>query len=127
VRLYTWRRTGLADEVGSDAIPDAAGGEGGHGAAKPEGVIHRYVFNQINIRLFSSIILHRCPRRQQKRTGLGRIKLSADHSFENAIYLFCPPVSKTFNQVTRWCLAGLMSRRWVFLGTIGIGVARQGI
>jgi hypothetical protein len=31
VRLYTWRRTGLADEVGSDAIPDAAGGEGGHG------------------------------------------------------------------------------------------------
>ena len=25
VRLYTWRRTGLADEFGSDAIPDAAG------------------------------------------------------------------------------------------------------
>jgi hypothetical protein len=25
VRLYTWRRTGLADEVRSDAIPDAAG------------------------------------------------------------------------------------------------------
>ena len=24
---------GLADEVGSDAIPDATGGEGGHGAA----------------------------------------------------------------------------------------------
>jgi hypothetical protein len=42
VRLYTWRRTGLADEVRSDAIPDAAGGEGGHGAAKPEGVIHRF-------------------------------------------------------------------------------------
>jgi hypothetical protein len=33
---------GLADEVGSDAILDAAGGEGGHGAAKPHGVIHRY-------------------------------------------------------------------------------------
>jgi len=33
VRLYTWRGTGLADEVGSDAIPHAAGGEGGHGAA----------------------------------------------------------------------------------------------
>jgi hypothetical protein len=45
VRLYTWRRTGLADEVGSDAIPDTAGGEGSHGAAKPHGVIHRYVFN----------------------------------------------------------------------------------
>jgi hypothetical protein len=45
VRLYTWCRTGLADEVESDAIPDAAGGEGGLGAAKPEGVIHRYVFN----------------------------------------------------------------------------------
>ena len=42
VRLYTRRRTGLADEVGSDAIPEAAGGEGGHGAAKPDGVIHRY-------------------------------------------------------------------------------------
>jgi hypothetical protein len=26
---------------GSDAIPDAAGGEGGHGAAKPDGVIQR--------------------------------------------------------------------------------------
>ena len=32
---------GLADEVRSDAIPDAAGGEGGHGAAKPDPVIHR--------------------------------------------------------------------------------------
>jgi hypothetical protein len=37
----------LADEVRSDAIPDAAGGEGGHGAAKPDGVIHRYVFNRL--------------------------------------------------------------------------------
>jgi hypothetical protein len=36
----------LADEVRSDAIPDAAGGEGGHGAAKPDGVIYRYVFNR---------------------------------------------------------------------------------
>jgi hypothetical protein len=26
-RLYSWRSTGLADEVGSDVIPDAAGGE----------------------------------------------------------------------------------------------------
>jgi hypothetical protein len=38
VRLYTWRRTGLADEVRSDAIPDVTGGEGGHGAAKPDGI-----------------------------------------------------------------------------------------
>ena len=37
------KRAGLADEVGSDAMPEAAGGEGGHGAAKPNGVIHRYV------------------------------------------------------------------------------------
>ena len=42
--FITWRRTGLADEVGSDAIPDAAGGEGGHGAAIPDGVNHSYVF-----------------------------------------------------------------------------------
>jgi hypothetical protein len=47
VRLYTWRRTGLADEVGCDAIPDAAGGEGGHGAAKPDGAIHRYVYYRL--------------------------------------------------------------------------------
>ena len=45
-RLYTWPRVGLADEAGSDAIPDAAGGEGGHGAAKPDGVIHRYRENR---------------------------------------------------------------------------------
>jgi hypothetical protein len=32
-RLYSWPRVGLADEASSDAIPDAAGGEGGHGAA----------------------------------------------------------------------------------------------
>ena len=44
MRLYTWQRTVLADEVGSDAIPDAVGGEAGHGAAKPDGVIHRYVY-----------------------------------------------------------------------------------
>jgi hypothetical protein len=45
-RLYTWPRVEVADEARSDAIPDAAGGEGGHGAAKPEGVIHRYIFNK---------------------------------------------------------------------------------
>ena len=35
-------KAGLADEVGSDAIPDAVGGEEGHRAAKPHVVIHRY-------------------------------------------------------------------------------------
>jgi hypothetical protein len=30
----------------SDTIPEAAGGEGGHGAAKPDGVIHRYLLPQ---------------------------------------------------------------------------------
>ena len=39
-------KVGLADEAGADAMPDAAGGEGGHGAAKPEGVIHRNIRNQ---------------------------------------------------------------------------------
>ena len=46
-RLYTWPRVGLADEASSDAIPEAAGGEGGHGAAKPHGVIHRYRENLV--------------------------------------------------------------------------------
>ena len=44
----SWRRAGLADKVGSDAIPDAAGGEAGHGAAKLDPVIHRYVFYLIH-------------------------------------------------------------------------------
>jgi hypothetical protein len=46
---------GLADEASSDAIPEAAGGEGGHGAAKPHGVIHRYLFNQPIFRNFSRL------------------------------------------------------------------------
>jgi hypothetical protein len=33
-------------EVRSDAIPGVAGGEGGHGAANPDSVIHRCIFNQ---------------------------------------------------------------------------------
>jgi hypothetical protein len=39
--LYTWPRVGLADEAGSDAIPNAADGEGGHGAATPDVATHR--------------------------------------------------------------------------------------
>jgi hypothetical protein len=45
VHLYTW----LADEGGSDAMPDAASGEGGRGAAKLERVIHRHLFNRYRI------------------------------------------------------------------------------
>jgi hypothetical protein len=30
-----------ARQVGCDAMPDAAGGEGGH-VAKPQGVVHKY-------------------------------------------------------------------------------------
>ena len=41
-RLYIWPRVGVADEAGSDTIPDAAGGEGGHGVTKLDPVIHRY-------------------------------------------------------------------------------------
>ena len=40
VRLYTWRRTGLADEVRSDAIPDAA---------KADRVIQRSISNRISL------------------------------------------------------------------------------
>jgi hypothetical protein len=36
------RGIALADGARADAIPNAAGGEGGHGAAKPEGIIHGY-------------------------------------------------------------------------------------
>ena len=38
------QRVGLADGARADAMPETAGGEGGSGAAKPDGVIHRYVF-----------------------------------------------------------------------------------
>ena len=38
------RGVGLVDEASSDTIPDAAGGEGSHGAPKPDRVIHRCIF-----------------------------------------------------------------------------------
>jgi hypothetical protein len=44
--FITCQRIGLADRARADAIPNAAGGEGGHEAAKPNGVIHRYLFNR---------------------------------------------------------------------------------
>ena len=34
----------MADEATSDAMPEAAGGEGGHGAAKLDPLIHSYGF-----------------------------------------------------------------------------------
>jgi hypothetical protein len=37
VRLYTWRSAGLADEVGFDAMPDAAGGEAVTGSLNRKG------------------------------------------------------------------------------------------
>jgi hypothetical protein len=40
---------GLADEARSDAIPEAAGGVGGHGAAKLDSVIHRYRIYRIMV------------------------------------------------------------------------------
>jgi hypothetical protein len=46
VRLYTWRRVRLTDEVGTDAMADAADDEGDHWVARPEGVIHRYIFKR---------------------------------------------------------------------------------
>jgi hypothetical protein len=42
--LYTQQSFGLADLAGSECL-DAVGGEGGHEAAKPEGVIHRHAVN----------------------------------------------------------------------------------
>jgi hypothetical protein len=37
----TCQRIGLADGARADAIPNAAGGEGGHGAATPDVATHR--------------------------------------------------------------------------------------
>ena len=39
--FITCQRIGLADGARADAIPNAAGGEGGHGAANPDPVIHK--------------------------------------------------------------------------------------
>jgi hypothetical protein len=53
--FITCQRIGLADRARADAIPNAAGGEGGHEAAKPNGVIHRYLFNRQ-----VALVLHHC-------------------------------------------------------------------
>jgi hypothetical protein len=44
--FITCQRVGLADGAHADTIPNVAGGEGGHGAAKLDGVIHRYCVNR---------------------------------------------------------------------------------
>ena len=46
----TWPRVGVADEAGSDTIPNAAGGEGGHGVAKLDPVIHRHILKCYRIK-----------------------------------------------------------------------------
>jgi hypothetical protein len=40
--FITCQRIGLADGARPDAIPNAAGGEGGHGTATPDGATHTY-------------------------------------------------------------------------------------
>ena len=47
-------RVGLADEAGSDAMPDAAGGEGGHG---PLHQMWQFTGTQIATRITSN---HKC-------------------------------------------------------------------
>jgi hypothetical protein len=43
VHLYTWRSAGLADEIGFNAMLDAAGGEGDHGPPNHKGVVHSQI------------------------------------------------------------------------------------
>jgi hypothetical protein len=40
--FITCQRISLADGARRDAIPNAAGGDGGDGAANPDPVVHRY-------------------------------------------------------------------------------------
>ena len=50
----------MADEAGSHIRSDAAGDEAGHGAAKLDPIIHRYVFYQLKApRGVSSQVLRR--------------------------------------------------------------------
>jgi hypothetical protein len=53
--FITCQRVGLADGAHADAIPNVAGGEGGHGAAKLDGVIHRYCVNRLEVNLSYNI------------------------------------------------------------------------
>jgi hypothetical protein len=58
--FITCQRIGLADGARADAVPNAAGGEGGHGAAKRDPVIHRCCV--------------RTPERQSRSIDMIRIK-----------------------------------------------------
>jgi len=61
-------------------VAEAAGGEGGHGAAKPHGVIHRYIFNTIQrLQVISCLkIMH--------KTRLHKGRLTANDSSVNVIF-----------------------------------------
>jgi hypothetical protein len=45
VRLIPGEGPGWQMRAAPTPMPDAVGGEGGHGAAKPDGVIHRNIIN----------------------------------------------------------------------------------
>jgi hypothetical protein len=70
--FITCQRIGLADGDGAraDAIPNAAGGESGHGAAKPDGVIHRYGANPIRSYVLNPAALQ-CPHIHRKLLDIG--------------------------------------------------------
>jgi hypothetical protein len=63
MRLHIWFRAGLADEIRSDAMPDAASGEGGHGVAKSDRVIHTCISKSSFCCLVDRALLSFVPRK----------------------------------------------------------------
>jgi hypothetical protein len=61
--FITCQRIGLADGARPDAIPNAAGGEGGHGAATPDVATHRYSDSHL------VCVVGRCRRRRHRALG----------------------------------------------------------
>jgi hypothetical protein len=94
--LYTWRRAGLADEGQFHAMLDAAGGEGGRGVAKPQGVVHRYALNR-RYRFIVPLALRTavCPCQPLYPSEFPRYRMSISRS-DNRL----DPVS--FKTVIRW-------------------------
>ena len=91
---------GLADEASSDAIPDGAGGEGSHGAAIPDPVIHRCHINsflwtkqQWMIAMSVPVILHATIISTRLRTtsSMGAINIQTltllETKFDSLLYL----------------------------------------